>query len=159
MHRLSIASILAFSLILGGCGASYTIGFTQEQVSPAVWHLRYSGLTSTTSETVQTFWLYHAAQLTLEKGYDGFRIIVPPRREDSGNGYDLPLSTSIDAMSNPEAWANIVLLRKPFRAQPPVVFDAATLSTNLKPIVEGASCGAGNVCPHIHTYLMPDIAR
>jgi hypothetical protein len=48
-----------------------------------------------------------------------------------------------------------MLIKKPFMSKPPTVFDAVALKAKLEPLVKGGLC-EGNVCPHVHTYLMPD---
>jgi hypothetical protein len=38
---------------------------------------------------------------------------------------------------------------------PPKVFNAKVLKAALEPIIMGEKCGIGDVCPHVHEYLLP----
>jgi hypothetical protein len=50
---------------------------------------------------------------------------------------------------------DIHLLKKPFEAAPPKMFVAAALKAALDGHVKSEKCGLGNVCPHVHEYLLP----
>ena len=153
---------------LGGCASNYatatmTGGYSESQLGPDLWFVRYGGNGYTTEETVQSYWLHRCAELTLSKGYDGFRLVTPMTltREDGAPGRPpiLRVSTS-DALSRyaetqkPSLTGQIKMLHKPFKAEPGHTFDAAALKAFLDPYVLGAKCG-GNVCPHVHRYLYP----
>ena len=43
----------------------------------------------------------------------------------------------------------------PTVAAPPKLFDARTLKAALTPHMGSDKCGVGNVCPHVHEYLLP----
>ena len=43
----------------------------------------------------------------------------------------------------------------PVEAAPPRVFNAKTLIAQLEPIIKAEKCSLGNVCPHVHEYLLP----
>lgn len=43
----------------------------------------------------------------------------------------------------------------PVESVPPKIFNAKTLRAQLEPIVAAEKCGTGNVCPHVHEYLLP----
>jgi len=47
------------------------------------------------------------------------------------------------------------MLKKPFTAHPPKVFDAVALRNALEAVVNDKKCGGGNICPHDHSYLQP----
>ena len=53
---------------------------------------------------------------------------------------------------------NIRMVRKPFDADPPRVFDATLVKTMLEPYVMGQKCNRGNICPHEKDYLKPHVA-
>jgi hypothetical protein len=160
MKRSLILTTLVLSLVLTGCATSYqsdsiTGGYSEREVSPNVWRLRYGGNAYTTRETVQTYWLYRAAEFTIEQGFDGFEILAPANRSYSGTGSELPVPMYVGAMNKPALTANIRLLKKPFTAHPPIVFDAKALKLAVEPHVKGPLCD-DNVCPHVHLYLMPE---
>jgi hypothetical protein len=160
----------AFAVILAcvylqGCGATkyqdmgWTGGFEENEVSPGTWRLSFSGNGFTSQETVQTYWLYRAAEFTLQKGYDGFSVgaslhltsFVPK----TATGLVKAQTYSNAPDFKPAISGTITLLKKPVTANPPRVFDAAALRTRLEPVVKSL-CGS-NVCPHFHDYLMPSL--
>lgn len=162
------------ALTLCACASTYgdgtqsiTGGFFQRQVGENVWQVEYSGNAYTTDETVQTYWLYRAAELTLEQGYDGFRINsrveltrgparVQPAQYRAG---DAQLTRIVERGldGKPFMVATITLLRAPLPDEPRRVFEARALRSFLDPLVNGEKCG-GNVCPHVHRYLFPGFA-
>jgi hypothetical protein len=185
---MKLATMLAAcaALTLAACATTYnpeslTGGFSETAVSDTVWRVRFGGNGYTTQETVQTYWLYHCAEVALSKGYDGFRLITPIKLSaidaliDAGDGQAHIIRThssgggggshgggrtytyysygaSGAAMYKPALQGDIGLLKKPFTPVPGQVFDAAALKTLLEPYVTGPKCN-GNVCPHVHSYL------
>ena len=165
MNRRLVAAALVAALA-GACASAYapeslTGGYTDKELSPAVYWVSYAGNGYTTEETVQTYWLHHCAELTLSKGYDGFEIIdeevrltqAPPsllvrvaQRRDGVAEYN--------RHNKPWLEGRIRFLKKPFKAAPGRVFDAAALKAYLDTYVNGPKCD-GNVCPHVHSYLYP----
>lgn len=57
--------------------------------------------------------------------------------------------------SRPGIEADIHFLSAPMDAAPPRVFNARTLLAQLEPVIKAEKCGVGNVCPHVHDYLLP----
>jgi hypothetical protein len=183
MHFIRLGLIAASAALLSACATSYsamswTGGYQEAQVSPDVWRVTFSGNGYTTKETTQTYWLYHCAQLTLSKGFDGFTIVsnlqltsfqkgagqdtarlIQVRGGGGGVRYHYVYvpGGSYSDVYKPSMQAEIKLLKKPLAGAPPKVFDAARLAEALGPIVNGPKCG-GNVCPHIHRYLYPQAA-
>ena len=158
MKRFAIVVPCVLGLVLCACATGYqpsnfTGGYTDIKTSGQVWNIRYGGNGYTTAETVQTFWLYHAAELTLAQGYDGFRILGSPGVAPGHGATELPVDVGL--VGKPSLTLNIMLFKKPFISKPPVVFDAGALKARLEPLVKGGLC-EGNVCPHVHSYLMPD---
>ncbi len=157
---MKIRTALAGALLLfglGGCASPYanegwTGGYTEQQLEPNIWRVVFSGNGFTTRETVQTFWLYRAAETTLAKGYDGFEIVSDARLVSAR-----PLLQTVQYyypdVAKPSFAADIRLLKRPLSGSPPAVFDAAALKAALEPIVHGKLCDSGNICPHPHTYL------
>jgi hypothetical protein len=155
------ASVVALALGLSACATAYqseglTGGYSDSQTAPGTWRIMYAGNGFTTAETVQTFWLYHVAELTLAQGYDGFRILSAPGLRPGAGTTELPVDVGL--VGKPVLVMTIALLRKPITPRPPAVFDAAVLKARLEPLVKGAHC-QGNVCPHVHSYLMPDVGQ
>jgi hypothetical protein len=163
-----IANAVA-AMALCGCVSAYAPssisgGFDQRQVSEVVWRISYFGNAYTSVETVQTYWLYRCAEITLEQGYNGFQILsnveltqspsaIPALFQQGDGARVIPIVESgLDG--KPYMVANIMLLRAPLPDRPRVVFDANVLKTFLQPYVTGELCG-GNVCPHVHRYLFP----
>jgi hypothetical protein len=156
MYR-KFAAVLAFSLT--GCVSTYseesiTGGFWDQQIAPAAWIVGYSGNGYTSHETVQTYWLYRAAEITLAQGFDGFEIVAG---KDSGSAL-LPDLIDEGLIGKPNLMVNIRLLEKPLPERPGQTFDAMALKAFLQPHVEGEKCD-GNVCPHVHKYLLPGFAK
>jgi hypothetical protein len=156
MRRIGLALLLALSAT--GCATGYqpqglTGGYTDREVAPNIWWVRYAGNAYTTAETVQTFWLYHAAELTIAKGFDGFQILPGARPPAAGTATELPVDLGV--VGKPVLTEKVLLLKNPVVPRPPIVFDAHALRDTLAPHVKEPLCG-GNVCPHVHTYLTPN---
>ena len=178
--KTAIAALL-IAVSLSGCMSTpyqpsgLTGGFSVMQVREDVWRVRFGGNGYTTRETAQTYWLFRAADLALEKGYDGFELLsqiplVRPKYPDNEYAYEsffvrtaagpvyIPIYSG-DQSNHPLIEGDIRLLKRPFEASPPKVFDAAALKTALDPYVNGKKCDlnstSGNVCPHVHEYLFP----
>jgi hypothetical protein len=155
---------LALSLMLlglaGGCASTYsaeswTGGFSEEEIGGNVWTVSYYGNGYTTNETVETYWLYRAAELTVMKGFDGFAL-------SDTRGRTLRNQTIADLVyegliGKPGLSAEIAMKKAPVQEEAGVVFDAQALKTFLGPYVTGEKCD-GNVCPHVPEYLYPDFA-
>jgi hypothetical protein len=171
---------------LAACATSYgamtlTGGYKEVQLEPGIWRVGFFGNGYTTRETVQTYWLYHSADLALSQGYDGFQLVTPVRltgfetvrpslsnqgqvirighggggggHGGSRGGY-VVYGGRYAVSAHPYLNADIKLIRKPYTTVPGKVFDAAALKAALEPLVKGAKCN-GNVCPHVHRYLYP----
>lgn len=170
MRSFAFAAIVA-STALGGCASTYstesiTGGFDQTQVNPTTWQVTYYGNGYTTDETVQTYWLYRCAEITLEQGFDGFQIasrieltqapapVVRPAFGEPGGPRELTPIVEYGLTGKPYMAGTIRLLRAPLPDVPGRVFDARALKAFLDPHVNGEKC-SGNVCPHVHRYLFP----
>lgn len=165
MKVLRLLPVLAAVLLLPalqGCATNYqeesiTGGWMESEVRPGVWAVGYAGNGFTSYETIQAYWLYHVAELTLQKGYDGFEIVsdMELSSADAITGFrKVQYYTNHD--DKPHLFGTIRLLKKPVFARPPRIFDAAALHAALEPRVKGQLCGS-NVCPHVHDYLMPPL--
>ncbi|MEZ5933729.1 MAG: hypothetical protein R3F54_17615 [Alphaproteobacteria bacterium] len=80
-RRLAAAGLL--SLALAACAASPTPyqaigeqgGYTDQQLEANRYRVKFEGNSSTSRETVEDFALYRAAELTLQKGHDYFKVV------------------------------------------------------------------------------------
>ena len=161
-------------LLLTGCATAYqsdslTGGWRVKAVEGDVYRVYFGGNGFSSPETVQTYWLYRSAQLALDKGYTGFEVlsdlnfvIGSPRRrvEDARFGVQMVANVYVPMMmggvAKPIIRGDIRLLRGTIQEAPPKVFDAQRLKDKLDPYVNGAKCGRGNICEHVHKYLFPE---
>ena len=81
-HKAALAA--AAVLALGACATSTTYapanersayGFSEQRIENDRFRITFRGNSSTTRETVETYLLYRAAELTLENGYDHFVVV------------------------------------------------------------------------------------
>lgn len=172
MKRVLRFAAFAIALGLSACATQYgsqdlTGGYDERELGPGIWSLLFAGNGYTTAETVQTFWLYRAAELTLQHGYAGFEIISDmslisgDARADGARLYDISdratfVPETLPPEGKPYLRGHIRMLKAPVFANPPRIFDAAALKAALEPLVKGPLCG-GNVCPHVHSYLRPSL--
>lgn len=159
-------------------GTSY--GYIERETETGTWNLAFGGNGYTSRESAQTYWLYRAAELTLERGYDGFEIpgwfswvhrdvpispevsrlrpyqiaagmIFIPIPTGQGNGL------SYRPLTFPKIEADIRLIYAPITTKPSKIFDARKLKAAVEPYVVGPKCdvleGIDNVCPHVHDYV------
>lgn len=54
----------------------------------------------------------------------------------------------------PRIEGDVHFLSTPVEPAPPKIFNARALLAQLDPLINGEKCG-GNVCPHVHEYLLP----
>lgn len=160
---------IAIAVLLAGCATPYTSdgligGFSEKQLEPEVWRVTFAGNGYTTPETAQTYWLYRAANLTLDNGYDGFQILSNINLVRGYGSQHEPVMLAAGAapifipmytpdVPHPSLEADIRLLKLPFTPVPDKLFNAAVLKAQLDPIVNGPKCNMNNVCPHVHHYI------
>ena len=158
LRAIALALLLP---VLQGCASSYqqmgfTGGFEEREIRAGVWGIAYAGNGFTSYETVQAYWLYRAAEFTLQKGYDGFEIISVMNLSSADTGRRLrEVQYYTNRDNKPTLYGEIRLLKKPVQADPPRIFNAAALKAALELRVKQL-CGS-NVCPHVHDYLMPPL--
>src|SRR5689334_3716661 len=58
----------------GSSGAS-SGGYAESRIEGDRWRVSFTGNTLTSRETVESYLLYRAAELTLQQGFDGFTIV------------------------------------------------------------------------------------
>ena len=57
---------------------------------------------------------------------------------------------------HPATEGDIHLINRPIEPAPPKVFNARALQATLQPLIKAdEKCAFGNVCPHVHEYLLP----
>jgi hypothetical protein len=168
MRGIGAASVLILGLALAACATPYQSagsgiaagGYEDQQLEGEIWRVTFGGNGFTTRETAQTYWLYHCAEVAIEHGFDGFEILSNVQLSERANRpIRLAASTPIfiptyHSNSNmPLLVGDIHLLKKPFDAAPPKIYDAAELKKTLEVYVAGDKCWRWNVCHHVHSYL------
>lgn len=91
MIRSLIAPTLAGLLLLGACATATpyqraddgTRGYADQQIETDRWRVSFSGNSLTDRETVETYLLYRAAELTDQQGFDWFRVVERDTDADS----------------------------------------------------------------------------
>lgn len=170
MRAILIAS--ASALILAACATATPyapapeggMGYAETRIESNRYRVTFSGNSLTDRETVETFLLYRAAELTLQEGYDWF--VTASRETDADTRYVAtpdPLSPRFSPYWDPwwrfyrggywspldrwgrdydvrestryEAMAEIVMGRGTKPADDPAAFDAREVVANLGPRV------------------------
>lgn len=173
MRKIYMATlVLLLASALSACSTPYGPnaifgGYSEKEIEPGIWRVRFSGNGYTTRETVQTYWLYRCAELAIEKGFDGFEIVsnirltATPSSAESHAGTDTQLASVAQYYipmympPTPFFEADIRLLRHPLDPVLGKRFNAADLKSTLESHVKGKKCDGDNVCPHVHRYLYP----
>ena len=173
--KLRSMAILGMIVALTGCATAYqnssgsiTGGHGVKHLEDDIYRVAFYGNGYTSSETVQTYWLYKCTEVAIEKGYEAFEIlshITLTQNIDRENIFalDNPYKDAqvyyipMDTGSKPQIEADIRLLNKPYEVNPPTVFNAKKLQDALDPYVNAEEkCSMGNICEHVHKYLHPD---
>lgn len=171
-------SILILCALLAGCATGYqkstaftlTGGFKDKDLGKNVCRVSFSANGYTSRETAQCFWLYRCAELTLEKGFNGFEILSDIRLAQSlspektfgveeseiQQAVFVPIYIPMDESNKPFIEADILMIKGKINARPPRVFDARKLKAALAPHVEEPIKSHKNVKPHVHDYLLPE---
>jgi hypothetical protein len=164
---LSVAA-LAAGLLLSACesgptpyqpGSRSDRGYTELRIEPNRYRITFKGNSLTDKETVETYMLYRAAELTLEQGYDTFTITnrdtdKDKRVRETGGYMDTRLSymyfvprygwiAEYDTYWTPGHYREMtqyaaaaeILLSKGPKGSDPNAFDAHEVSKNLGPLI------------------------
>jgi hypothetical protein len=59
------------------------------------------------------------------------------------------------SIPKPAIEGDVHFITTPVESAPPKLFNAKALRDQLEPIVAAEKCSLGNVCPHVHEYLLP----
>lgn len=139
-------------------------GYDDRQVNDVVWNIVYWGTAETTRDTMRDYWMYHAAELTLDKGYEGFEVHNLMFFGGSGSMSQNIQIAAVTFIPIPDVGGvqtgptkkfdgEIKLLRSPADWSLPNVFKAADIKQILAPYITGPKCDNGNICPHQRDYL------
>jgi hypothetical protein len=159
------ALLFSMLILLSACAVAspysesgWTGGFEDRQINIETFEVSYYVNGYTSEETVQTYWLHHAAELTLSHGFDGFEILGNVRLTQARPGEARVVPVVINDFGKPYMVARIRFLRGPLIESPGRIFNAQALKDFLEPYVRGQTCGT-NVCPHVHRYLLPGFGQ
>ncbi|WP_019960711.1 CC0125/CC1285 family lipoprotein [Woodsholea maritima] len=99
--KYAFLGLAAMGLTLSACSANSTpyqaisdtsrYGYSEQRIEGDRYQVRFAGNSLTDRETVETFLLYRAAELTLTQGYDFFHVVNRDTDEETryrGNAYD-----------------------------------------------------------------------
>lgn len=161
MSRISF--LFSIFLLCVSCATSYqksgfTGGYFEKKVSDQVYRVTFGGNGFTSRETVQTYWLYRASELTLERGYEYFEIMhsLFSGIDYWADGLEPRFLASVVmipmSVQKPVIELDIRMHKSPFRPKPPKSFNAKKLKKALEPHVKGKLCDK-QVCPHEKMYL------
>lgn len=171
----NVVVVAAASALLAGCATPYqplgpmslSGGYRDLSLGNDVYRISFGANGFTTHETAQTLWLWRCAELTLERGFDGFQIMsdmhlsdaIPALRGPDDVAFSpasyVVIPVPVDDSNKPFLSGDIRLLKAPLEQSPPKVFEAHALKDTLAPYVLPALKQGGNVKPHIHEYLLP----
>jgi len=154
---------LSLAIWLAACASTtegFSPGFFASPVGDDGYYVRYDGSAFGSDETVQIYWLYNCAVLTLSKGYDGFQIDSSQLKVDSDRGPDVFAVGAIPALvsgllaQGKDVQYNIRLVNKPFDTNAVTVFDAVAVKAAFEPYVKDhKTCRSGEMCPHPADFL------
>lgn len=90
MSKLNITTALAAFLVLGACATATPYqaaesgqkGYANQQIETDRWQISFAGNSLTDRQTVETYLLFRAAELTDMEGFDHFRVIQRETDED-----------------------------------------------------------------------------
>jgi len=83
MPKLKITSALAALVVLGACATATPYqaatsgqkGYADQQIESDRWNISFAGNSLTDRQTVETYLLFRAAELTDMQGFDYFRVV------------------------------------------------------------------------------------
>lgn len=135
-------------------------GYSDTRIESGRYRLKFSGNTSTPRETVENYLLFRASELTLEQGYDWFRLVSPHTQESTtvSRSYRDPFGPpyyggfywryyrggwgtwgawqeTSTTFHRYETSAEVILGRGPKPADDPLAYDAREVSRNLGPTI------------------------
>lgn len=95
MTKMRVLSALAALAVLGACATATPYqaatdssrGYTNQQIESNRWLIGFSGNSLTDRQTVETYLLYRAAELTKQQGFDHFKFV---KRDTEANSRIVP---------------------------------------------------------------------
>ncbi len=101
MTKMRFIAAIAALATLGACATATPYqaandgarGYTNQQIEANRWQISFSGNSLTDRQTVETYLLYRAAELTSQNGYDHFRVV---QRETEANRRVVPTGFGYD---------------------------------------------------------------
>lgn len=83
MNKKNVVTAIAALAALGACATATPYqaatpsdrGYTDQQIEQNRWVVNFAGNSLTDRQTVETYLLYRAAELTVQTGYDNFRMV------------------------------------------------------------------------------------
>lgn len=160
-HIIKLAGMAAI-LALAACGGPTAYapamngadGFAERQIEGNRYRVQFRGNSLTDRETVETYLLYRAAEVTLASGHDHFRIVeqdVEPTTTYHGDGpgvgvfgshgfgygtgIGLSLGTTLAPATSYEAVVNILVFKGPKPEGDPNAYDAREVIRLVGPTV------------------------
>ena len=169
LRKLIAAAAVTATLGLAACesgptpyqpGGNGERGFSESRIENDRWRISFKGNSLTGRETVETYMLYRAAELTLQNGYDHFTIVNRDTERDrdirSSGGY---MGTRLSYMYyvprygwvgawepywTPERYREVtryeayaeILMGRGAKGDNPNSFDARQVSQNLGPQIQ-----------------------
>jgi len=166
---MTVAAALAAALGLAACetatpyqplakGSAVAGGFTNQQLDADHFRVTFEGNDLTDRETVETYLLYRAAEVTVDHGFDWFEMVDRHTDKDKKTyvdsdpfygpgyawGYWRPFwgdpfwadQTQISTVQKFKAGAEIAVGHGPKPAGDPRVFDARAVMANLGPKIQ-----------------------
>lgn len=169
LRKLIAAAAVTATLGLAACesgptpyqpGGNGDRGFSETRIENDRWRISFKGNSLTGRETVETYMLYRAAELTLQNGYDHFTIVNRDTERDrdirSSGGY---MGTRLSYMYyvprygwvgawepywTPERYREVtryeayaeILMGRGAKGDNPNSFDARQVSQNLGPQIQ-----------------------
>lgn len=169
MMLRKIGALVLFTTLVSACATSTPYeaagpggqyGFTEQKIEANRYQISFRGNSLTNRETVETYLLYRAAELTVEQGYDHFIVVSDDTDKEtsySGTRYPGPFyygrgrpfpyygwgyrwdplydDIQIRARNRYTAMAYIVMGKGPKPADTPTAYDARQVLDNLGPRV------------------------
>ena len=97
-----------------------------------------------------------AAELKLWRTHVEFASrSAEPIRIARGGGAIFIYSGGGAAIPRPAIEGDVHFLSTPIESAPPKIFNAKALRAQLEPLVTAPEKCGGNICPHVHEYLLP----
>lgn len=96
-----LVSVLACSaLLLAACTTPYQRhglagGYSEKKLDTGIYQVAFSGNGYTSRDTVYRSWLYRCAEITVQQGYDWFKVLSPASPRGNTNVADFDTSDAI----------------------------------------------------------------